>query len=160
MIFVTVGSQMPFDRLISATEAWAATHPEVEVFAQIGRSELRPRALKWTQALVPADYRSWCARADLIVGHAGVGTIMSVLEAGKPLIVMPRRGYLRETRDDHQVETAKWLSSAGNIRVANDEIELATQLDRYAEMTPCMAPLDQRPATKLIANLRAYITGA
>jgi len=36
MIFVTVGAQMAFDRLIRAVDAWAGVHPAVSVFGQIG----------------------------------------------------------------------------------------------------------------------------
>ena len=36
MIFVTVGAQMPFDRLTSSVDRWAASHPTSDVVAQIG----------------------------------------------------------------------------------------------------------------------------
>ena len=36
MIFVTVGSMMPFNRLIDTMDRWAAARPDVEMFAQIG----------------------------------------------------------------------------------------------------------------------------
>ncbi len=38
MIFVTVGEQLPFDRLVRAVDEWAAASGK-EVFAQIGNSE-------------------------------------------------------------------------------------------------------------------------
>ena len=37
MIFATVGTQLPFDRLIAAVDRWAGTRPGREVFAQIER---------------------------------------------------------------------------------------------------------------------------
>ena len=42
MIFVTVGHQMPFDRLIAAVDAWAGARGRSDVFAQIGTTSLRP----------------------------------------------------------------------------------------------------------------------
>ena len=49
MIFATVGTQLPFDRLIVALDQWAASSPDVEVFAQIGRGEYRPGPITWTR---------------------------------------------------------------------------------------------------------------
>lgn len=36
MIFVTVGTQMPFDRLVEAVDQWASTRDRVNVFARSG----------------------------------------------------------------------------------------------------------------------------
>ena len=48
---------------------------------------------------------------------------------GAPIVVMPRRGALRETRNDHQIATAVALSAQGRVSVAMDETELAGVLD-------------------------------
>jgi len=37
VILVTVGSMLPFDRLIEAMDKWAADHPGHSLFAQIGK---------------------------------------------------------------------------------------------------------------------------
>jgi UDP-N-acetylglucosamine transferase subunit ALG13 len=42
MIFVTVGSQMPFDRLVEAVDGWVGQTTR-EVLAQIGDSQLKPK---------------------------------------------------------------------------------------------------------------------
>ena len=46
VIFVTIGSMFPFDRLIRAMDAWAAAQPErrVELLAQIGDGGYEPAA--------------------------------------------------------------------------------------------------------------------
>lgn len=130
MIFVTVGAQMPFDRLTSSVDRWAASHPTIDVFAQIGITDWRPRHMDWTAFLDPPDCRQWLFEADAVVSHAGMGTILTALEFGKPVVVMPRKGDLRETRNDHQSGTARALADAGLINVAWDEHELSTWLDR------------------------------
>ena len=97
---------MAFDRLVEAVDRWAAERGRTDIFAQIGPSEMRPEHLEWTRFLEPAEYRSRIEEATAVVAHAGVGTILIALELGRPLLVLPRRASLGETRSDHQVATA------------------------------------------------------
>lgn len=92
MIFATVGSQEPFDRLIRAVDEWARARGRSDVFAQIGNSTIRPRHIEFTNFLEPADFNRVIREATIIVAHAGMGSIISALEIGKPIVVMPRRG--------------------------------------------------------------------
>ena len=64
MIFVTVGHQMPFDRLISAVDKWAAERGRDDVFAQIGETELRPRHIRWAAKVDPGEFRERVEAAD------------------------------------------------------------------------------------------------
>src|SRR3954470_10768842 len=45
VIFATVGTQLPFDRLVGAVDRWAATRGDRDVFAQVGARTLRPAAI-------------------------------------------------------------------------------------------------------------------
>ncbi len=56
VIFVTVGSQEPFDRLIRAVDEWAGLRARSDVFAQIGGSDLRPQHIEFTQFLEPSEF--------------------------------------------------------------------------------------------------------
>lgn len=130
MIFVTVGSQMPFDRLIRAVDNWARDHPQYEVVAQIGNSGFVPQVMEYHQTLPPSKFARTMAAASVVVAHAGMGTIISAAEYGKPMVLLPRRGDLRETRNDHQIATAKWLETKSGISVAYHESELDELLER------------------------------
>ncbi len=106
MIFVTVGSQLPFDRLVHAVDAWAhATGRASDVLAQVSSSDAPPQHIEWQEEMQPSEFNAAVEKADLIVGHAGTGTIMAALCAGKPVVVLARRVGLQETRNDHQVAT-------------------------------------------------------
>ncbi|MBK9127263.1 MAG: glycosyl transferase family 28 [Phycisphaerales bacterium] len=146
MIFVTVGAQMPFDRLVQAVDAWAGQRPDIEVFAQIGPTSWRPQHARWTQFLDPPAFEAACRRAEVLVAHAGMGSIITALELGKPILVMPRRGALGETRNDHQVATARRFAELGAVEVAWDEAELGSRLEAIVARLSGTAGADSRPA--------------
>ncbi len=129
MILVTVGTDLPFDRMVKVVDAWAGETGRKDVFAQIGETHWKPQHLAFAPFIEPADFNVRFGQADVIVAHAGMGTILSALQWGKPLIVMPRRAYLGEQRNEHQLATAKHLSALGKITVAFDEAELRHHLD-------------------------------
>ncbi len=154
MIFVTVGSQMPFDRLVRAVDEWAAARGRSDVFAQIGPTDWRPAHIAWETFIEPAEFRRRMETADVIVAHAGMGSILTALELGKPILVMPRQGALRETRNDHQLATAlKWRD---RIAVATDERELAVRLDALAELRPSER-ISSGASPELIEAIRSFI---
>ena len=118
MIFATVGTQLPFDRLIRTLDQWAKDRGQADAFAQIGPDGAAPATIEFTRTMEPAEFQAKLEQADLIVAHAGMGTILSALELGKRVIVMPRLAELGEHRNDHQLATAKKLGDAGLVQVA------------------------------------------
>lgn len=158
MIFVTVGAQMPFDRLVSAVDAWAGRVSRSDVFAQIGPTSTFPKHIRWTQFLEPDQFRQKVAEADVVVAHAGMGSILTALTSGKPILVMPRRGDLKETRNDHQFATARQLLAQGRVSVAFDEEHLEEKLNSLRRMTRS-APISREASPRLLAAIRAFIEG-
>jgi UDP-N-acetylglucosamine transferase subunit ALG13 len=64
--------------------------------------------------------------ADVIITHAGVGSALTALRAGKRAIYVPRRKRYDEHVDDHQVAMARELDSRGLVLAREaDEITLA-----------------------------------
>ena len=52
-------------------------------------------------------------QADVVVAHAGVGSAIMAMQAGKCPILVPRERAHREHVDDHQHEIASTLARAG-----------------------------------------------
>jgi UDP-N-acetylglucosamine transferase subunit ALG13 len=129
MIFVTVGSQLPFDRLIAAVDDWAAGRPGVEVLGQVGATASPPKSFASVSMMSPEEYWQRFAAADLIIGHAGMGTIIAALEHNKPLLMLPRLGRLRESRNDNQVGTARHFRSFSLFEVVESESEVPARID-------------------------------
>lgn len=140
MIFVTVGTQLPFDRLVTAVDAWAGRHPEAHVVAQVGRSRYRPRNLEYYRFLEPHAFEELFGAADCIIAHAGIGTILAALERTTPIIILPRRAVLGEQRTEHQLATARSFEDLETVLVAHDESMLPGLIDR----TVCGAPATGR----------------
>lgn len=158
MIFVSVGTQLTFDRLVSAVDEWAGRRPGRQVFAQIGPTELRPRHIEHAQFISPAECRERMQAASAIVAHAGMGTILTALEMGKPLLVMPRRATLGEHRNDHQLATAHRFAELGAVKVAFDEHELPGRLDELDRIS-VQARIGAYASDEFVAALRAFIAG-
>lgn len=156
MILVTVGAQMTFDRLVQAVDAWAADNPGEEVFAQIGPRGWRPVHVPFKEFLDPLEFRRLVEKARVVVAHAGMGTILTALELGRPLLIMPRRGDLQETRNDHQIATARQLASLGRATVAYDAKHLIAELSHMARFA---APrqISDRASASLLSGLRKFV---
>lgn len=153
-LLVTVGAQMPFDRLVAAVDEWFGRHRDLEGLAQIGEGGTPPRHLPHVTLLAPHDLRREIQASDLVVAHAGMGTVITCLELARPLIVFPRRGDLRETRNDHQIATATRLGSRPGIGVAFDTDTLHRLLDRRADLAASVARQPPTTSPRLLAAIR------
>ncbi len=160
MIFVTIGSMFPFDRMIRAMDAWAeAEGGGEEVLAQIGAGDYEPRHMTWVRKLDRRTYAETIRRSRLVVAHAGVGSIVTAGELRRPIVVLPRRAHLGEHTSDHQVETAGWLRAKPWVHVADDEDALPGCIAAAAEAAARDGRLAAVADPDFIARLRRFIEG-
>lgn len=158
MIFVTVGTDQPFDRMMKVVDAWAAERARNDVFAQIGEGGWEPRSIPFSQFLTPPDFKQRFNQARVIIAHAGMGTIISALSQGKPILVMPKLASLGEHRNEHQLATARRMMNLGNVTVAFNEAELREKLDQLDVLIP-HEKINLVASGPLIYNLRDFIFG-
>lgn len=161
-VFLTVGSMLPFDRLVRAMDAWAGQHPEAEVKAQVGDGAWTPAAFAARAMYAPPEYRSLCEWADVIVSHVGMGTVITAADLGRPLVALPRRASLGEVTSDHQSATARWLARRPGITIVEDETGLAAAIEAATHTSAL--PLPTHPAQvgrdRLVAALRQFLLDA
>jgi len=136
MILLTVGTQFPFDRLVTAVDEACGRGFSEEVFAQIGDSTYRPQNFPAVASLDKHQFDDYCRRASGIIGHAGMGTICMALELGKPLLVLPRRRKFREVVNDHQVAIARKFERLGHVLVAYEAREVAERMNLLPAFVP------------------------
>ncbi|MCK6552757.1 hypothetical protein L6R52_43440 [Myxococcota bacterium] len=156
MIFVTIGHQMPFDRLLRIVDDWAALRKRSDLFAQTGESTYVPKNFPSQPFLKPDEFRHKVQSSSAMVAHAGVGTIISALQAGKPLLVYPRLERYRETRNDHQVPTAKYFVEKGYLMAAYEEQELLEKIDLIEAFRPSIT-LGGSASPGLIERVRSFV---
>lgn len=161
MIFLTVGTQLPFDRLVRAVDDWAG-RSGAAVFAQIADPDpYRPRHLDWVAHLDPAAFGDAVARAEAIVSHAGMGTIITAMTHAKPVLILPRRAELGEHRNDHQIATAHRFADRPNVSVVWDQDALPAALSSLCQGKDARGPrLDDQADPKLVAAIREKIMAA
>jgi UDP-N-acetylglucosamine transferase subunit ALG13 len=158
VIFVTVGHQMPFDRLVRAVDEWAGRSRRNDVFAQIGNGSYHPANFDFIAHLDPAEYSKKMSEAGSIIAHAGTGTIIAALELNKPLLVMPRLSTLGETRNDHQIPTTRYFAQRGSVLAAMDEDELIEKIDELEWFRP-RSVITNQASPELINRIRNFALG-
>lgn len=160
MILVAVGTQFPFDRLVKTVDQWAGENGYRDVVAQVGRTAFVPQNLESHPFFSPREFQGLLEQTDLIVAHCGMGSILSALSLGKPIIVMPRSAEKGEHRNDHQFATAKRFSDVQGITVARDEAELRQALDRWGNGnggTESLPPISTKAPRELTDRLREFL---
>lgn len=128
MIFVTVGTQFPFDRLISAIDNIERIS-SLEVFAQIGEANYFPKNFSYSKSLTPDEFEEKFSLASVIVSHAGMGTIITAALRQKPIIIVPRDAELGEHRNQHQFGTCKMFSNRRGVFTCEDLSEIGNLLN-------------------------------
>lgn len=156
MIFVTVGTDLPFDRMIRIVDRWAQENGRTDVFAQIGETDYRPEHIGFTKFLEPPEFIERFSSASVVVAHAGMGTILSALRYGKPILVMPRRASLGEQRNEHQLATAKRLYELGKISVAFDDVTFRVRLE-HIENLQVKERIGAFAGADLLSTIRNFI---
>lgn len=158
MIFATIGSMFPFDRMIRALDGFAATVAEEEILAQIGDGSYEPRHMRWVRRLDQDAFAETASRAALIVAHAGMGSVITAGRLGTPIVLLPRLQARGEHNTDHQVATADWLRGRPGIFIAEDEERLAARiLEARASAGAGLAPMPATAPADFIARIHAYL---
>ena len=117
MILILLGTQdKPFTRLLEAVDkAIKKGDIKEEVVAQIGFTKYSSKNIK-TFELIPKDeYEQIISEADLIITHAGVGSILTGLKKNKKVIAAARLKEYGEHTNNHQLEILNEFYNKGYI---------------------------------------------
>lgn len=135
LIFVTIGSMFPFDRLVRLVDELAPEFPNQEFFAQIAEGTYLPVNIPYTRMLSRREFSDRVQAAEIIIAHAGMGSVISAMELNKPIVIFPRQVEYGEVTTDHQTATARWLREKPGIFAAMVEADMP-QMIAAALATP------------------------
>lgn len=122
---VTIGSEKySFGRALRAVQESSAA---LDVSWQTGNTPVHDEVLLGeVRAWWPGDELAARAHAvDVVVTHAGVGSILMALRTGSCPVVIPRMKRYNEHIDDHQWELARLLETRGVVIVAKPGDDIA-----------------------------------
>ncbi len=97
-------------------------------------------------------------KSDLVISHAGIGTIILCKENGIPLIIFPRRKKYGEHGTDHQMEIAQVLEERGdkNIYIVYEENQLEEKIMEVVGKKE-MVQVENRGRENLIRTIKEFI---
>ena len=159
MILVTLGTHpQPMDRLLRAIDQLAEDGVIEEPFVvQAAAFGYRPRHATIAGVRPYVWLRDQVTAADVVISHAGPGTLAMVRSMGRVPIVVPRSATFGEHVDDHQERYAERLRSAEGYLVVTDLGELASTIERARSGRYRPSPADVSVA---VAALEAVLARA
>lgn len=110
-VFVTLGTIRPyrFDGLVDALLDTDLCGPDT--VWQLGVTSRNGLAGQVHEYMTAEQFKQAAQDADVVVTHAGVGTVMDLLDLGICPVVVPRRAAHGEHVDDHQQQIVDLLTS-------------------------------------------------
>lgn len=101
--------------------------PDVEVLWQVGCTDVADLRIVARHQMPADELQRAIKAADLVIAHAGCGSSITSLAAGKKPVLVPRRQLYGENVDDHQLLIADELTKR-NLAVARS-VENLTMAD-------------------------------
>lgn len=122
MILVTLGTQkQQFTRLLDYIEN---SNIDEEIIVQAGFTKYESKKMKIFDFIDYDKMNDYIDKADLIITHAGTGSIVSALKKNKKVIACARLSKYLEHVDDHQEEILDVFYEEGFILKIDDELNM------------------------------------
>lgn len=125
MILVLLGTQNnSFHRLLEALQKCIDDGIiNEEVFVQAGGTEFKSKDMRIFSLISYENLEELMNKADLIITHGGVGSIIMCLKKKKKIIAVPRLSKYGEHVNDHQLQIVDNFDKEGYIKgVVNLEL--------------------------------------
>ncbi|GJL49255.1 MAG: multidrug MFS transporter [Nitrospirales bacterium] len=156
MIFVTVGNALQgFPRLLEAVEREAKQGilSGEDILFQCGHTNgFFPETGRLVSFLPLEEFEGNIQQAELVIAHAGAGTLIHVFRAGKVPLVMPRQKRYGEHVDDHQLEFVEALAAQGRVLPVLDSDGLGSVIECARIRTKKTDPLIVESGLHLISD--------
>lgn len=149
MIFVTLGTQdKTFERLLKIIdEAVDKKIIKDKVIVQAGSTNYTTKNMKILKYISPNDFDKYIKECDVLITHAGVGSIFTGLKNNKKVLAIPRLSKYKEHHNDHQLDIVEEFTKEGYIMSFNN----------VRELEECLKKIDKFKIKKYKSNTNNMI---
>lgn len=156
MILIILGTQdKKFTRLLKEVDKLITKNIiKEEVIVQAGyTSDYKSNNMQIFDLLQKDKFDELVEKANLLITHGGVGTILTGLKNNKKIIAVPRLKKYKEHVNDHQIQIIENFDKEGYITGINDVSDLENALLRVDDFTPLKYKSNKKNMVNLIKEL-------
>lgn len=161
MILVLLGTQNnSFHRLLEQIEKNIENgNITEEVVVQAGYTKYEPKAIKKKMKIfdtIPKkELDKLIEKANLVISHGGVGSMVTANQKGKKVIAVPRYKKYNEHVNDHQTDTIKIFEKKGYVLLAENVEDIDKALLQVKDFEPVIYEKDQK--SNIIGIIEQFI---
>jgi len=138
LILILLGTQdNSFHRLLEEVQALIDKKVITEkVVVQAGRTKYESKDMEIHSLMPEEELKEIMKKADLVITHGGVGSIVMALKMEKKVIAVPRLSEFGEHINNHQIQIIETFNSQEFLIGITDLKELGNALEKAKEFKP------------------------
>ena len=154
MILVLLGTQdNSFERLLKQIENCIDSKViKEEVIVQAGNTKYISNKMQILDFISGEELASLIQKANFIITHGGVGSIIGALKANKKVIAVPRKHKYKEHVNDHQTQIVENFNKEGYIIGIDDVEDLKVAIEKVKNFEPKKYTSNTENFIKIIEN--------
>ena len=156
MILVTLGTQdKSFSRLLDAVQA-AIDNGDIndKVVVQAGYTRYQSNDMEIFDFIPIDEFETLIDECQVLITHAGVGSIVTALKKGKKIIACARLAKYDEHTNNHQLQIAETFDKSGYLIFLKDFNNLGKVLEKIKNFKPKRFVSNNE---KFVSKLKEYI---
>ena len=123
-----------------------------EVVVQAGYTKYESNNMKIFSLIPVEELEELIEKADLVITHGGVGSIISSLKKGKKVIAVPRLHEYQEHVNNHQKEIIETFDKKGYIIGIQDVNQLEEAIEKSKDFIPEKYQSNNKKMLNIIEN--------
>ena len=157
MILVLLGTQNnSFHRLLEEIQKNIDNgNIQDEVIAQKGYTKFESKNMTLYNQLPVDEIEQLIDKADLVITHGGVGSMITANQKGKKVIAVPRYKMYHEHVNDHQLKTIEMFGKRNYVIATKNVQDLEQALKDVKDFIPVVYEKDER--SKVIQIIEDFI---
>ena len=159
MILVTLGTQNnSFHRLLEEVQKNIDNGKiKEEVVVQSGYTKFNSPNMKILDEVPQDEFAKLVDKADVIITHGGVGSIITAITKGKKVIAVPRLHEYHEHVNDHQKQIVELFGQKGYIIGISGVNELEEAIIKAQEFKPVKYEKKEDGNKKMLSIIQDFI---